>query len=84
MATTIIVRDILDTDTRPAGWWNSADGQGAIDMTGATLAEAKRELLGQCGTDAEGEEILAGRLQIISDEEAADAASGMAGIDFDA
>lgn len=69
MATTILVRDVLDTDTRPAGWWNSADGQGVIDMTGSTLAEAKRELLSQCGEDGDGEKILAGRLEILSDSD---------------
>lgn len=49
------------------GYWYSADGQGFIDMTGATAAEAVAELLGQCGTGEERAVILAGRF-VLADE----------------
>ena len=62
----IAVADITDTDTRPAGWWTSADGQGQIDMTGTMLAEAKAELLAQCANDEQRAGILAGYLQVLA------------------
>lgn len=63
--TTIPVRNILDTDTRAAGWWHSADGQGHLDMRGATLAEARHDLLAQCGEERQREAILAGRIESV-------------------
>lgn len=62
---TILVADIASTDTRTAGYWTSADGQGSVSMHGATLAEARAELLTQRSTDGERERILAGRLDIL-------------------
>ena len=61
---TILVSAILPTDTRRAGWWVSADGQGEIDMTGLTLADAKVELLYQGGPVWQ-EGVLAGSIQIL-------------------
>jgi hypothetical protein len=63
----ITVRDITDTDTRPAGSWTSADGQGQMDMTGSTLAEARATLLGQCADDEQREGILAGSLEVVEE-----------------
>ena len=45
-------------------FWVSADGQGSIDMTGATAAEALAELLAQCGEDDQRDAILAGAFQV--------------------
>ena len=64
---TILVSDILPTDARWAGWWTSADGEGEIDMTGLTLAEARAELLDQGGPVWQ-EGILAGSIQILEEE----------------
>ena len=65
---TILVSAILPTDTRWAGWWLSSDGEGEIDMTGLTLAEARDELLDQGGPVWQ-EGILAGSIQILEDGE---------------
>ena len=64
---TILVSDILPTDTRRAGWWLSSDGEGEIDMRGLTLAEARAELLDQAGK-AGAAGILAGSIQILEEE----------------
>lgn len=61
----IPVRDIADTDTRGAGWWISADGQGQMDMTGTSLAEARRQMIDQCADDEQREAILAGSLEVL-------------------
>lgn len=63
---TIRCSDITDTDAREAGWWTSEDGQREIDMTGATLSEAVREMVDQCGSDEERAAILAGTIQIVN------------------
>jgi hypothetical protein len=65
MTETITVADITETDTRPAGWWTSEDGQGGYDMSGDTLAQAKRTLLDQCADDEQRAGILAGRIQVL-------------------
>lgn len=62
--TSILVANILDTDTRPAGWWT--DGQGHLDMRGDTLAEAKAELLAQCTSDDQRAQVLAGSIEVAS------------------
>ncbi len=62
---TIPVRNVLDTDTRAAGFWTSADRQATIDMRGATLAEARKELLAQCATDEERAAMLAGSIEVM-------------------
>lgn len=59
---TILTRDIEPTDTRSAHYWRSADGQSVLDMSGATLAEARAELLEQCGTDEQRDAMLRGRI----------------------
>ena len=56
------------SDARPAGWWTSEDGQGALDMRGATLGRALAELLGQCSGAAERAGILAGTLEVLDEE----------------
>jgi hypothetical protein len=64
---TIRVSEIRPDDSRPAGWWESEDGRGLLDMTGLTLAQAAREMLGQCGTvDGARENFLSGSLQILN------------------
>jgi hypothetical protein len=67
MTETITVADIAETDTRPAGFWTSEDGQGSYDMTGDTLAQAKQTLLDSCADDEQRAAILAGRIQILAD-----------------
>lgn len=66
MTATITASDIKADDTRPAGWWTSEDGQGSLDMTGATLAEAVATLLGQCADDEQRANILAGSIEVLS------------------
>ena len=68
MTAMILASDILPTDNRAAGWWVSADKQGSLDMTGATLAEAVADLLAQCATDTERAGILAGSIEILADD----------------
>ena len=60
----ILTTDIADDDARLAHAWISADGQKLLDMVGSTLAEAKAEMLGQCGTDEQRANILAGSIEI--------------------
>jgi hypothetical protein len=67
VSATIIVADILPADTRPAGWWRSEDGQGMIDMTGGSIAEAREELLSVCATDEQREEMLGGTIEVLAD-----------------
>lgn len=62
---TILVADIGPTDTRTAGYWISADGNGSVAIHGAKLGEARDILLSLCSTDAEREAILAGRIDIL-------------------
>ena len=68
---TIPARDIDPTDGRPAGWWAPADGQGEMDMTGCTVAEALAEMLGQCADDEQREGLLSGSLQVLASPAAA-------------
>ena len=55
--------EILIGDSRPAGWWGSADG-GSLDMRGLTLGGALVELLDQCGEEYQRREIMAGWITV--------------------
>lgn len=68
---TTIPATAASSDSRPVTSWLSSDRQGEIDMTGATAAEALRELLAQCATDDEREGILAGSF-VVADAEITD------------
>ena len=63
--TRIPAASIAHSDGRPAGYWYSADEQGAIDMTGDTASHAIETLLIECATAAEREAILAGSIEIL-------------------
>lgn len=64
--TTIPASTASTASTATVSFWRSADGQSAIDMSGATAAEALAELLGQCATDEERAGILAGSFVVVA------------------
>jgi len=55
--------DAATDDTQVTVWW-SADRQASIDVDGMTAAEALAELLAQCGTEDDQEDILAGAFAV--------------------
>ena len=52
------------TSSAPVTYWISEDGQGQIDMSGATASQALRELLSQCRSDEHRAGILAGSFDL--------------------
>lgn len=65
MSHTTIPASDASTSTALVGWWTSADGQGSIDMTGATAQVAVEELLRQCASDEARADILGGAFDLL-------------------
>lgn len=63
--TKVPARDVQSTDTRPCYAWISADHQGECEMLGTPAWDAVQELMAQCATDDERDEILAGTLHVL-------------------
>lgn len=57
---------LASSSSEPVSWWISEDGQGQINMTGTTAAQAVRELLSQCSSSEERAGILAGTFDLLA------------------